>query len=77
MGTLFFFYYTIQFFLQFKEQFDEEKKKLNTKINEFDDQGDRENVELRSNFAVKFLKLSDKNNKALKEVDFYKAKVKT
>lgn len=56
---------------------DEEKKLINREITEFDDQKDRELLELRATFEAKIYKWSKNIAKTQKEVNFYKAKSKT
>lgn len=56
---------------------DEEKKLINKEIAEFDDQEEREILELRATFESKIYNWSKNIAKTQKEVNFYKGKART
>lgn len=64
-------------FRKFKGKVDEVKRKIMTHLDEFDDQGDRELLELRAHYTAKLQKLNLKVSKVQKESDVFKAKAKS
>lgn len=55
----------------------EERRKINVDINEYDDQCDREFLELKMNFIEKFRKWSKRNKKVQMQIAVLKPKVRS
>lgn len=54
-----------------------EKKLISLEMDEIDDQFDREVLELKVGFVPKYKKFTEQHNKTLKEINIYKADIKT